>query len=177
MPKSKSINLLPQEEFDASIVGRVLKWAMGTFRIIVIVTEMIVMAAFLSRFWLDAQNSDLTDAIKNKTAIIEAQSDFEKEFRQLQKKLAISKALAKDVKPTDKVDLVTSKIPGEVVLTAITTGEGTLQVKGSSASEIGIMQFIANLKAEKSFKTVELNSLKSSEDNQSGITFIVKVTY
>jgi hypothetical protein len=43
MPKNKAINLLPQEEFDISIIGRTLKWAMGTFRIIVIVTEIVVM--------------------------------------------------------------------------------------------------------------------------------------
>ncbi len=177
MAKTKSINLLPQEEFDASIVGRVLKWAMGTFRIIVIVTEMVVMAAFLSRFWLDAQNSDLTDSIKIKSAQIAAQSDFEKEFRQIQKKLAIAKALAKDIKPTDKVDIVTSRIPGDVILTAITTGEGTLQIKGTASSEIGIIQLISNLKAEKSLKTVELVSISSSENNPSEIVFVIKITY
>ncbi len=177
MAKNSAINLLPQEEFDASIIGRVLKWAMGTFRIIVILTEMVVMAAFLSRFWLDAQNSDLTDSIKTKTAQIAAQSDFEKEFREIQKKLAISKALAKDTNPTDKMDIVTGKIPGDVILTAITTGEGTLQAKGFANSEIGIMQFVSNLKSEKSFKTVELSSLNSSEDNPAETIFVIKITY
>jgi len=84
MPKNKSINLLPQEEFEASTIGRVLKWATGTFRIIVIITEMVVMAAFLSRFWLDAQNSDLTDSIKIRSAQISAQGDLEKRFREIQ---------------------------------------------------------------------------------------------
>jgi Tfp pilus assembly protein PilN len=177
MAKTKTINLLPQEEFDVSIVGRVLKWAMGTFRIIVIVTEMIVMAAFLSRFWLDAQNSDLTESIEMKSSQISSQSDFEKEFRQIQKKLAISKALAKEVKPIDKVEMVTSKMPVEVILTSFTTGEGTMQIKGSAGSEIGIIKFIANLKSEKSFKTVELGSINSSEDNPTETVFVIKITY
>ena len=73
MPKKKNINLLPKEEFDASVVGRLLRWAMGTFRIIVIITEMIVMAAFLSRFWLDAQNSDLNDEIRFASSQIDSQ--------------------------------------------------------------------------------------------------------
>lgn len=177
MAKNKAINLLPQEEFDASIVGRVLKWAMGTFRIIVIITELIVMGAFLSRFWLDAQNSDLTDSIKIKTAQIEAQSDFEKEFRQIQKKLAIDKALAKDVNPTDQLDKVTSLVPGDIVLSAVTTGDGTVQIKGIAGSEISVLQFISNLKSEKSFKTVDLSSINSSEDNPSETIFVVKITY
>ncbi len=177
MAKTKVINLLPQEEFDASILGRILKWAMGTFRIIVIVTEMIVMAAFLSRFWLDAQNSDLTDSIKIKSNQITAQSVFEKEFRQIQKKLAISKAIAKEVKPIDKVDIVTSKMPVDIILTSFTTGEGSMQVKGRAGSEIGIVKFIANLKTEKSFKTVELGSINSSENNPTETVFIIKITY
>jgi Tfp pilus assembly protein PilN len=177
MAKSTSINLLPQEEFDASLVGRVLKWAMGTFRIIVIVTEMVVMAAFISRFWLDAQNSDLTDTIKNKSAQIEAQSNFEKKFREVQKKLAITKALAKDVNPTDKITLISQKIPLDVSLTAITESAGLVQIKGTAGSEMGAVQFVANLKTEKSFKTVDLSAINSSEDNPSIIIFVIKITY
>jgi hypothetical protein len=87
MPKNKTINLLPQEEFESSIIGRILRWAMGTFRIIVIITEIIVMGAFLSRFWLDAQNSTLSDGIKIKSSQIQSLADIEKEFRNIQSKL------------------------------------------------------------------------------------------
>ena len=85
MAKNKSINLLPQEEFDASIFGRTLKWAMGTFRIIVIITEMVVMGAFLSRFWLDAQNSDLDNSIKIASAQISAQVILKKNLGEFRK--------------------------------------------------------------------------------------------
>jgi len=176
MPKNRPINLLPQEEFDTSIIGRVLKWAMGTFRIIVIVTEMIVMAAFLSRFWLDAKNSDLNDAIKVKSAQITAQADFEKQFRNVQSKLNIFKSLAQLPKPSDKAVLVTSKLPQDVILSTITVQESSLQVKGSSGSEIGIAQFISNLKTEKTFKSVELGQINSSEDSSVNI-FTIKITY
>src|SRR3990167_3725924 len=111
MPKNKPINLLPQEEFDASIVGRVLKWAMGTFRIIVIITEMIVMGAFLSRFWLDARNSDLNELIDIKSAQISLQSEFEKEFRGLQTKLNIIEEMSKNTKSSEVLSRVSSKLP------------------------------------------------------------------
>jgi len=85
--KSKQINLIPQDEFESSNFGRILKWALSTFRIVVIVTELIVMSAFLSRFWLDAKNSDLNEEINvNKSQII-AYKDIETEFRSLQKNL------------------------------------------------------------------------------------------
>lgn len=177
MPKSKSINLLPQEEFDASLVGRVLKWAMGTFRIIVIVTEMIVMAAFLSRFWLDAQNSDLSDAIAIKSAQISAQADFEKQFRDIQRKLNIFSALDSFSKPTDKLNLVASKIPPDISLSKISIGDSSIEIRGLANSEIGIAQFISNLENEKSFKKVALGSLGTSENNPSQTVFALNVTY
>ncbi len=53
------INLLPQEEFAVSTLGRILAWLMSTFRYIVIAVEMVVMLAFLSRFWLEWNTHDV----------------------------------------------------------------------------------------------------------------------
>lgn len=178
MPNKKStINLLPQEEFDASTLGRILKWAMSTFRIIVIITEMVVMAAFLSRFWLDAQNSDLNDSIKIKAAQISAQSDFEKQFRSLQNKLSIFKALADATQPSNKLNTIVSKTPTDVVLTGVSVGDSSAQLKGTTGSEIGLAQFLSNLLSEKSLKTVDLGSLSTSENNTSLTVFTVNIGY
>jgi Tfp pilus assembly protein PilN len=177
MPKNKSINLLPQEEFDASLLGRTLKWAMGSFRIIVIVTEIIVMGAFLSRFWLDAQNSELDSSIKIASAQITAQADFEKEFRNIQKKLNIFKQITSAPKESSKIDLAASKIPQDLVLSAINIQDNTVMIKGIAGSEIGISQFISNLKSDLNIKKVDLDSVGSSDQNQALITFLIKVTY
>ncbi len=77
--KKRRINLLPQEEFAASILGRVLAWLLSSFRAIVSLTEMTVMIAFLSRFWLDAKSADLNELIRQKQPVIASTSDFEKE--------------------------------------------------------------------------------------------------
>ena len=50
--RKEEINLLPQKGFEATTAGRILAWILSTFRIIVIITELLVMVAFLSRFWL-----------------------------------------------------------------------------------------------------------------------------
>ena len=177
MAKSKSINLLPQEEFEASILGRILRWAMGSFRIIVIITEMVVMAAFLSRFYFDAQNSDLNDSIKVDTAEISAQKDFEGNFRRIQGKLDIFNNLSTSGLPTDKLDLITAKLPSDIVLSSINIGPVSSEMKGVSASELGIAQLMSNLKAEQSFKTVELENISSSQTNSSQTDFLIKVTF
>lgn len=178
MPKNqKLINLLPQEEFEASVTGRILRWTMSTFRYIVIVTEMVVMGAFLSRFWLDAKNADLGDSLKIKTAQIQAQSDFEKTFRNLKTRLSILAKLDKNSKPTGIVGSIVSKLPTDVVLTSISYQDSLASLKGVSGSEIGIAQFIANLRGDKSFKKVTLGQITSSQVNQLETVFSVDLTY
>ena len=137
---------------------------------------MIVMGAFLSRFWLDARNSDLNDEIKIKSAQIEAQSGFEKEFRNIQKKLSIFKTLSEAKKPTEIVEAMTSSMPSEVSLSSFSVQNDSAQIKGSSGSEIGIAQFISNLKTNPSVKNIELEQVNSSENNPSLLIFTIKVS-
>lgn len=177
MSKTKTINLLPQEEFDVSTLGRILKWAMGTFRIIVIVTEMVVMAAFLSRFWLDAQNSDLNDVIAIKTAQIASQSDFEKQFRTVQHKLSIFKTLTDSARPSEKLSVIGSKIPSDVVISGISVGDVSAQLNGTALSEFSIAQLLNSVKNEKSLKTVDLGSLSTSENDASLTVFSINIGY
>jgi Tfp pilus assembly protein PilN len=177
MAKNKSINLLPQEEFDASLLGRTLKWAMGSFRIIVILTEMVVMAAFLSRFWLDAQNASLDDSIKVAGAQISIQGSFEKEFRGVQQKLSIYKQIAADSTQSGRLDLVSSKIPQDLILSSITVQGDLTQIKGTAGSEMGVAQFISNLKSSPLVKKVDLDSIGSLQQNQSLLTFLINVSY
>lgn len=177
MAKVRPINLLPQEEFEASIMGRILRWAMGTFRFIVIVTEIVVMAAFLSRFWLDAQNSDLTDSIKVASAQITAQSDFEKEFKGIQAKLKIYKGINQSAQSTKKIGTLASKIPGDIILNSIILDSQSLSIRGTAASDASIAQLISNLKAEPTFKQVDLGGLDVSQSNPTQTNFSVKIIF
>lgn len=176
MPRYKNINLLPQEEFEASTLGRVLRWGMGTFRIIVILTEMVVMTAFLSRFWLDAQNSDLSDKIKIQSAQISAQSPFETEFKGLQNKLNIFNKITSSDKSTNVIGLISSKVPNGVVLSSISIKSNSVDVTGDSQSEVYTAQLISNLESEKTFKKVELGGIDSSHDNPALTGFSIKIS-
>lgn len=177
MSKAGTINLLPQEEFEASIIGRILRWATGSFRIIVIITEVVVMGAFLSRFWLDAQNSDLNDTIKVRAAQISAEKDIEDTFRSTQTKLDIFKIISTGAQPSSKIDLIAAKVPNDVTLSTISVDSKGSDIKGTSTSESGIAQFIANLKSESTFKTVELGNINSSQTNAGETDFSISINF
>jgi Tfp pilus assembly protein PilN len=173
--KEPKINLLPQEEFEGSIVGRILKWALSTFRIIVIITEMVVMAAFLSRFWLDARNSDLNEKIKEKQAILTASSDFEKDFRKVQKRLTIASALFSISKPASSLSIIASYLPADVFISSLSFAEDSVQIKGVALNEKSVAQFIANLESDKKIKEVALSQIDSSKEEDSSLVFTLKV--
>jgi len=177
MAKNKFINLLPQEEFETTTVGRTLRWAMTSFRVIVIVTETFVMGGFLSRFWLDQQRGDLDDLIKTKSAQISAQSEFEKDFRGIQRKLAIVKGITDLPKSSTHVGAIASKIPPDVVLSSISLEDTAASLRGVAASETGISQFIANLKSEPSFKSVDLTQAGTSFDDPTATIFSINISY
>ena len=160
--KPKQINLLPREQFAASTTGRVLAWTLSTFRIIVIVTELLVMAAFLSRFWLDAKASDLNEDIAQKEAVIQSTAEFEKEFRKVQKQLSIFQTLsAQENSPPDVLQAVSQYLPSDVSLTSFTFTTQEARVKGVSPTERAIAQFVENLRASEEFESVTLTQLDS----------------
>ena len=175
--KESQINLLPQKEFAASTLGRILTWILSTFRIIVIVTEIIVMIAFLSRFWLDAQNTDLNEEIKRKQAAIAALLPFENDFKDVQKRLGVYSDLVLN-KPlmSDFLISMASYLPPDVILTAITYNAEGLEIIGMAPSEITVQQLWANLQSNNKFEGVTLTEVRSNEKDPSSLNFKLKAT-
>lgn len=171
--KSKLINLIPQDEFEASSFGRILKWALSTFRIVVIVTELIVMSAFLSRFWLDAKNSDLNEEINNSKAQILAYKNIETEFRSLQQQTSIAKSLYLEPKISDIVKNISSLIPSDIIVSSISDTNNEITIKASSLSEKSIAQMLVNLGSNRELKDVNLIQATSNFDNNATTVFTV----
>lgn len=163
--KKNKINLLPPEGFATSTFGRILKWVLSTFRIMVILTELIVMAAFLSRFMLDAKNSDLSNEINTNKAQVLAYSDIESSIRLNQKKLIIAKSLYTQKNISEIIEKFSRLIPSDISLNSISISENLLTIRASSFSEQSIMQFLINLDDDDDLSDINLSQVSSSVDN------------
>ncbi len=170
---AKQINLIPQNEFDTSNLGRALKWALSTFRVMVIVTELIVMSAFLSRFWLDAKNSDLNEVINVDKAQVLAYSDVESTFREHQKRLSIAKSIYSQKDLTQLVTSVTSLAPPDVSFNAISITGKDFEVKATALSERSIAQFLVNLEKLTGLEEVNLSQVSGDVENESRTVFTI----
>jgi hypothetical protein len=169
------INLLPSIEFATSTWGRILTWALSGFRIIVISIEMIVMLAFMSRFWLDAKSNDLNDAIRERTSVIKVWSSFETKFKATQQKLAVFSQVTQQANSVSStLAKVTSYLPNEITLTSFTFTSGQVNIKGVSTNEMSIAQLAANLQADKSFTGIAIESITTNSDNLAQLAFSFK---
>jgi len=172
--KQQEINLLPEREFAGTVTGRILSWIISTFRVIVIATEILVMTAFLSRFWLDAQNTDLNEAIEEKKAIILAQSDFEHEFKDAQKRIDIYSQLSSRKTFSSYVTTISNQLPPDVSFTSLQESPGEIEITGQTVSEKSTQQLVVNLQSTGLFEDVLLTDIKTSQFDPGTITFTIK---
>lgn len=173
-PKSE-IEFLPKEDWEKTSFGKFLTWLLTVGRYIVIFTELIVILAFLSRFKLDRDLTDLYKQIEQKQAVIQSYADFESEFRFLQKQLTTVQSLRKE-------QLQTKQLLGEIAaLTPIDVYFSDLSINGNKASftanalsEAGLATLINNLKKSPRFSNLEISSLMIGTKAGVGISFTLE---
>ncbi len=174
-PKKKpttTIEFIPQEDWEKTSFGKFLKWLLNVGRWIVIVTELIVILAFLSRFKLDRDLTNLNEAIKQKQAIINSSSELEKNFRFLQKRIAAIETLQKNQKEADQILNIFAEItPVGVRLSNFSYVNKKISLTAAANSELALGTFLKNLKELPNLKKLSLTKVSATEENKEEITF------
>lgn len=170
--KTQDLNLLPKTEFELSFWGRFLKWSLSTGRYIIILTELAVIIAFISRFKLDHDLSDLGDSIGGKQALLEASSNTEKTLRLTQIRLdEADKKIKSQSQSAEVLTKVTSVFPSSATLTSFSLSGNNLDLTGVTSSEDALGKIYSELSTE--FKTVTLTNVSTESNN--GIKFSLKI--
>lgn len=171
MPK-KEISLLPKEEFEKKPLGKFLLWALTIGRWIVIVTELIVILAFLSRFKLDRDLADLYESIRAKQAIITPLASFEQDFRSLQNRLSVIDKLENERLATVKIiTAVASVTPPDVALNKLSLNEEEVTLSGLALTETGLGSFLNGLSQSPLLGEINLSNVSKQKEGEGGIQF------
>jgi Tfp pilus assembly protein PilN len=158
-----SVNLLGHDPIGESPIGRIVTWATTYGRYIMILTEVVVLLAFLSRFSLDRKLTDLNEAIEQKQAIIEANVPFETEILALQNQLAkIKTIISAQEKPIRILNAIKSVLPADVYLQKLTISKEVVRMKAIAQSTAGFTVFVNNLQTIREFTKVDMNDIKKS---------------
>lgn len=161
--KDVAVNLIGEEEMEHTPVGRIVSWAVTYGRYIMIGTEIVVLLAFISRFSLDRKLTDLNDEISQKQAIIEANADFEQEFRTVQSQVrSIQKLMNAPTPMVGALDTLQAILPVDVYLESLEITTDKLTANAIAGSSPGFSTLLANLQSTKLFKNVDIGDIKRS---------------
>lgn len=160
-PKVPDVNLLPGDDLEGRPGGIFLKWALTWGKRIVVTTELIVILAFLSRFWLDTEVANLSETIDQKKMVVWSQSDFEQKFRSLSQRVDRAKAIEQLSQPLSLYDKVLLLIPTSVVVSKLTVGTQTVSLV-ASADETSLGKLVDAFKKSPDFFNVSVNGISRS---------------
>lgn len=166
MPKNHhpSINLLGNRQ--GSIFDKFIDWALTIGRLVVILTEVIALSAFLYRFTLDRQLIDLHSKIKQEEAIVGYLKVKEKTYRNLQDRIAIASAFfesgGKDVKVfNDIVELA----PLGMTFNDLTLTENNIKIDANFQFISSLRAFVNSLKSYPNVKNVSIEKIENKLSN------------
>lgn len=170
-----NLNLMPADELENRPGGKFLRWALGWGKKIVILTEFVVILAFLSRFWLDTTVADQVEKINLKRGIVQASLDLETKFRLATKRLDQAKGIETKVSQIKVFDLSKEMIPAELVVNQISVTNGVVSFAGSGP-ESTVGKLVETYKTSKYFDNVSVERV-TSKNTVSGVEFALRADY
>ena len=167
---SPKVNLLPPSDFESSFWGRFLKWAVTTGRYIIILTELVVILAFLSRFKLDEDLRNLNEQINGQVSFLQLQEGQLQEFLAVQKKVGlVEQILNTRGEVVDTLDYLEQKVPVEITMKVRSVSPKGLAISAVTLDERVMGQLLASMSADLKWASVDVSAL--TNDSINGIRF------
>lgn len=172
MPENlPSINLVKSKQ--APLFDRFINWALTVGRLIVIVTEVVAVAAFIYRFSLDDRLSDLHTDIKQKQNIISALKNDENKYRNLQDRIALASTFSeKSSKTNETIADIVNLLPEGVRINDLTLNKDRVNININIGSVSSLKNFIDPLKNYPKIKSISIDNI----ENKPSVGLSVNIT-
>ncbi len=166
-----TINLLDSK--GEPFIDKLLRWMLSIGRLIVILTEVIALSAFVYRFSIDRRIVDLNDEIKDKQLILGQLERPERLYRNLQERLATASKLERSESETTNRfnDIVTLAI-GRIRFNTLLVSNTEIKIDGSTPSTAQLNYFIQQLRQLPSIQTISIDKL-DNKTSQGSISFVI----
>lgn len=157
--KAVSINLLKNKQ--GVFIDKFINWAVTVGRLLIIVTELIALSAFLYRFSLDRQLIDLHSKIKQEESVVKALKKNEDKYRNLQDRLA----LVSDFSNTgaEKIKIfqdILNFAPEGLTLGNLVMYETRISINAVAQNTSSLSTFTSSLKTYPKIKKLTLDSIQ-----------------
>jgi len=173
--QQSSINLLGSQAPDTSVFGRIMDWIATFGRYIMVLTEVVVLGAFISRFALDRKLTDLNEEIAQKQEILEVNQDLEQRIRSIQQQLLETKTvMASQSTPVLSLAALQRIIPMGTFIQTCNLQNTRISLDLTSLSVESFNQFLVNLSATRELTSIQINDIAK---DQTGITYSLSGVY
>ena len=161
MPESlPSINLAKNKQLP--FIDRFMNWALTAGRLIVIITEIVAVSAFIYRFSLDERLIDLHSAIKQKQTLISLLKNDENKYRNLQDRIAIAATFSEKSTKTNKITMdIIGLIPQGVRIDNLIFNKDRVTISINIKSVSSLTDFINPLKDYPNIKSISIDNIEN----------------
>ena len=168
------INLIKKKE--TAFVDKFINWTLSIGRLIVIVTEIIAISAFLYRFSLDEKLVAIHDEIEQKQKQLSLFKKDEENFRNFQDRLSLASKFSKEGTRTFKTfqDIV-SFTPEDLRFNELTLKKNQTTIDLSVISIPSLTQFVNSLKSYPNTKSVSVDNIENNPE--AGLTVAITAVF
>lgn len=150
---------------------------MSSGRVMVVLTEFVVLLAFGSRFYFDKKLNDLTETIDQKLAQIETYAEVESEMRViLAKQTPIQDYTKKNIGFLNRYNELSTAIPATVKLEKIYFDQNTIKISGKSETELAFANLLKKLKTLKGISYMNIKDTSFDQTSKS-VTFTIQANF
>ncbi len=167
-----NIDLLHPRSEQPKIWVKALSWMLSNGKYFVIVVEIVVVGAFLSRYKFDNDLANIQDKIKEQVPYIQSLHETELTLRTTQFQLAtISKTKKESPNWSQLMTKIASLTPQNTKLTNVSFDrtqkllKTSLTISGQANSNTELAAFVKALQQDQTFMDITLNSLNFDKQN------------
>lgn len=168
---SFSINLVKGQ--DKGFFDKFINWALTVGRLVVILTQLVALSAFLYRFSLDRRLIDLHDQISQKQAVVKLLKQKEDTYRNIQGRLALAATFIKTGQETTQIfSDILRLAPPDFIFNNIVVSQDIVRIDASVNSVSSLANFIRDIKSYKETSSVSLDRI---ENKTVGTAIVVSI--
>lgn len=151
-------------------------WSLSTGRLVVVLTELVVIGAFVSRFWFDRKLSDQRQTRMQRTASVLAMDEVNTSWERFGRLAEeIRQANANNYDAAERLSKIQALTPARVEFESIDVGSQSAALRGYVPGSDVFSRLFSRMKAEKSFGGVGVRKLEQSVSRPPGFDFEMEI--
>ena len=173
---SKKLNFLPKRSFGSSNqFNRILHWLLTIGRYSVILTELVVIVAFASRFKFDRDLNDLIEERERQLVILESYSAIEAKLKLSQAQIELAQFItASQTDPEAFLQTLESSLAPNLKLEQIQIASDSAKFTGQSLTDLAVAQLTTVLIKSPDLESISLDHFGNSQSG--GLEFSFSAT-